>query len=1605
MASLGDLYFALGLDDKQFNNAIEAAKKKVQELGANVNVSVNIDTAKALQQLQSVLKTDNSVKINADISQLTANIKQAERELQELKEKSSWNTSAISSKQGFIQNQQAQLAELQQRLKAIEALSPTINLKVNVPSSEYTKVINDVKTALSNKAGVDVAVTPKINKTNVKEALKMALDGVEMKVNVKPAILKKGLKKLEVEANKTTLSNSITNALKNKTFKAKVDLVVGKAQVQDAIRAAFRQAGLQYNTTASDVRTARIREIDSRTRSRELLDQEKLNRLRNQGYNEAIRNSERLGSSVRNVNSWASQLGEQINNAFSIYALQNFVKNLITIGGEFEKQHIALQAMIGDARQADSLFERTKDLSVKSPFTFSELTRYIKQMSAYGVEYEELYDTTKRLADISAGVGVDMNRLILAYGQVRSAEVLRGQELRQFTEAGIPLVAELARKFNELGDAEVKAGGVFKKISQKAVPFSMVRDVLFEMTDPGGRFFKMQERQAESLAGRYSNLKDAWDIMIADMSKDQHSVLSPLLDTTASLIRNWEKVVPVLAAVTTAIGLYNSALTITNLLHKSLRINPLSAALAIIGGIAAGVYVWSSTLDDVYDKIEKINSKTEKEVQATKDKAKNAERYLDALSKISEKESLTAGEAKRKKELTDALVQMYPSLENSLNKQKLTLEDIKKLKGEIVGLTAEETEKTLLNAKTSAKTLYDEAKKLLNKRKNGKIALGGMTATYVDYTKEEIAEAQKMADDALANFLEAERKYQEFIDNRDSFLKKIEDDRKSGWVQKALDAIAKNASVNIVKPKDNQTLDEYLDYLIEEASEAEKKIEKYTDKTERKKYSDRMKAFNAVITAVGGRRVSKQGDKDVDKDIKEQAEKDIQAYVEGLKDAADKISEKWSVYKQLFEATGDKRVSMNIAFGNVVSYENQLDELKSNIVQEAKKHKVEIPLEELLGLGEKQLLARNIDEKAAKGIGTLLKKYNEEKSILRGENIKEFAEIIKASRNFEQQITSIEVDFQKKLSALREMAAEGEIRPDELKKREDELRADADKAIIKVQFAEFKESSDWVKVFDDLDRVSDATLDNMISKIEEFAKQAHLSEEVTKQLVEAMAKLRDEAIERNPFEGFKDAWNRLKYLKSGVLTESGMVRFGSGTQQDPYTFKNNKDVNNEISEANDDLKDSALAVADKFQAVANAADFLGGLFENLGIDLGGLKDVLGGAASGAQTGAGIASAFGLAGPWGAIAGAAVGMLSSVFAMHDKSLQKEIEASEARVKAIKNIAEHLESILERTMGGVYSIALNNKERNKLNEIVNKLDSRNLRSYLDGNKFYSDKTRKKAQDAIRENSYYDAQLALLMAEREEVQEQMRLEDEKKKTNKDKIEDYKKELDELDMSIKYFAEDMANALYGIDFKDWASQLSEALVNAWANGEDAVLAYRDTVTSILKDLGVSVLAQKVIEPLLNETMDKFIKQFSVDNGKITDASMDILKEMYEGAEYAAETTEAYLEGLKKMGIDVSEESKGDNTLSKGIQSVTEDTANLLGSYLNSIRHDVSVKRSIIEKLAGEDIPKMSLIAQAQLTQLNNIASNTLRNAEAADRIYDLFNRVVDKGGNKLKI
>ncbi len=227
---------------------------------------------------------------------------------------------------------------------------------------------------------------------------------------------------------------------------------------------------------------------------------------------------------------------------FSLQKMEQFASKLVEIRGEFEKQQVALQVILQSKDQADKLFSQVVDLGLKSPFSIMQLNSYVKGLAAYNIETDQLFDTTKRLADLSSGLGVDMGRLILAYGQVKSATVLRGQELRQFTEANIPLVQKLADQFTKLEGRVISTNEVFDKISNRLVPFEMVRDVLFEMTDAGGAFFNMQEKQAETLGAKWKNLQDAIDVMYNSIGQDNQGFLKGVAEGLTSLTENWRDI-------------------------------------------------------------------------------------------------------------------------------------------------------------------------------------------------------------------------------------------------------------------------------------------------------------------------------------------------------------------------------------------------------------------------------------------------------------------------------------------------------------------------------------------------------------------------------------------------------------------------------------------------------------------------------------------------------------------------------------------------------------------------------------------------------------------------------------------------------------------------------------------------------------------------------------------------------------------------------------------------------------------------------------------------------------------------------------------------------
>lgn len=314
----------------------------------------------------------------------------------------------------------------------------------------------------------------------------------------------------------------------------------------DAINRRYNETLAKNRQAETDAANAKNRNTESARKSAQAIQM-----LAN--VNQSLVSSyTRIAEAGRSANNITIQFQQQLANYAGLYGLERILKSIITIGGQFEVQHKALQNILGDMQEANVLFGQLQELAVESPKTFQELTAYAKQLSAYQIPANELFDTTKRLADMSSGLGVDMSRLILAYGQVRSAAVLRGQELRQFTEAGIPLVQALADKFTEMNGKLTTTADVFGLISKRAVPFEMVKEILWDMTNQGGQFYNMQAELADTLYGKWQKLQDQWQITlghIADGTSITGAALKWLLELTVSLASAFDTLTP-------AVGFY-----------------------------------------------------------------------------------------------------------------------------------------------------------------------------------------------------------------------------------------------------------------------------------------------------------------------------------------------------------------------------------------------------------------------------------------------------------------------------------------------------------------------------------------------------------------------------------------------------------------------------------------------------------------------------------------------------------------------------------------------------------------------------------------------------------------------------------------------------------------------------------------------------------------------------------------------------------------------------------------------------------------------------------------------------------------------------------------
>jgi DNA repair exonuclease SbcCD ATPase subunit len=500
ITSLASKISALNTAEKVFDNIGDSAQQSsVRVEGMSSSISSMAQTLNQLKFSNFSIETfspENVAKMRESVSQIKSQLKN--------------NTSLSDSDKSALSKEKAMYEE---KLKEYQSF---INIKNKIAANANAEELRQQQTTYRKMTNVMESYMKKVEeqKQRYESAMKSMADYAAQSPAQRTSAINNTL---SFSANAKTLQDDVA-AIKS-----------------------LKEARLQLDKTDKNYQ-ATLNQINSAIAKH------------NQALTEAGVKSQQLAIRHRNLMDTAGQLSRQLALVFSVSQIEGYISKLANVRGEFELQQRSLEAILQNKAQADQIFNKTVQLAVKSPFQIKELVTFTKQLAAYRIESDKLYDTTKRLADVSAGLGVDMGRLILAYGQVKAAAYLRGTEVRQFTEAGINMYGELQKLFKTRDQADYTTAQIVDMISKRKVTFEDVEQVFENLTSKEGIFYNMQEIQAETLQGKISNLKDSIDVMLNSIGKANEDTLKGSIDSIKVLIDNWETVVEVAKAFGIVVG-------------------------------------------------------------------------------------------------------------------------------------------------------------------------------------------------------------------------------------------------------------------------------------------------------------------------------------------------------------------------------------------------------------------------------------------------------------------------------------------------------------------------------------------------------------------------------------------------------------------------------------------------------------------------------------------------------------------------------------------------------------------------------------------------------------------------------------------------------------------------------------------------------------------------------------------------------------------------------------------------------------------------------------------------------------------------------------------
>lgn len=462
---------------------------------------------------------------------------------------------------------ETKISELEAKLKSLGATNiaqgntaatqaTTTNVSVDVNSmNQALQVANNLREVFSKIQGNTTRI-----KNNMEQLATVKTDVQEARINVHVAQREKLLQR-EILLRQQTAN--LAARIAREEEKSRISqggqsyekaMAMGNKSIQERIEKLKALQIVQRNLSTDDANYA----AKLATVNKEMASLKKANA-------DAISSGVQLQKVNGGLMESFKSLGKRVLFYAGLGAITGFVKSLMGVRGQYELLERSIGAILNDFEKGSQIFREQQTLALKSPFTVIDLASTTKMLAAYNFEAEELVDVSKRIADISAALGVPMERLTYNLGQIRAQTVLTARDARDFANAGLSITSELAKMYTEQEQRIVSVGDVMDRMSNKMVSFTDVMKVLNRYTDEGGMFYDFQAKQAETLAGKLSNLTDAYDFMLNEIGKEHQGILTGSISVVQKLFENWRAVSSALTVVISTIGAYKAMQALANI--------------------------------------------------------------------------------------------------------------------------------------------------------------------------------------------------------------------------------------------------------------------------------------------------------------------------------------------------------------------------------------------------------------------------------------------------------------------------------------------------------------------------------------------------------------------------------------------------------------------------------------------------------------------------------------------------------------------------------------------------------------------------------------------------------------------------------------------------------------------------------------------------------------------------------------------------------------------------------------------------------------------------------------------------------------------------------